>query len=194
MATFMFSELMVLARVGTTIALDMSGDALPEDVKFEFGLLGKLNRFRRMALVSDKQFPRAIAKFLDPFFPSVEIRTFGPDKCDQATAFASELPEAPVEAKHGARMIDTEDPQLAAFELEGPLDEKGRGRHARNLGRFPIALARSSDGGCSEPNPGDICARGSGRGVVGPGGRQGQGTDGDRPGRFQRARGVRVVG
>ena len=100
---------------------DITGDAIAEDTKFEFGLLGKLSRFPRTALVSDKQFPQAIAKFLDPLFPTVEIRTFTAKERDRAVGFASELTEVAAQGKHGLRLIDTGNPRLIAFEMEGVL-------------------------------------------------------------------------
>jgi len=103
---------------------DITGDAIAEDSKFEFGLLGKLARFPRMALISDKQFPRAIASWLDPVFPTVEIRTFGADAKAEAVSFASSaaaLPESGTERTHGVRMIDTGNPGLVAFEMTGVL-------------------------------------------------------------------------
>ena len=100
---------------------DITADALKEDVKFEFGLLGKLNRFPRMALISDKKFPRAVAKFFDPLVPAVEIRTFGSSEREQAMAFASAPAGPPAEPAHAVKMLDTGNPQLLGFEIEGKL-------------------------------------------------------------------------
>lgn len=115
------------------LVVDMSGwtditvDALKEDAKFEFGLLSKLNRFPRMALISDKKFPRAVAKFFDPIFPAVEIRTFSSSERDQAMAFASELPESTTQ-KHGVTVLDTGNPRLLGFEIEGKLSKEDMDR------------------------------------------------------------------
>lgn len=103
---------------------DITGDAIAEDTKFEFGLLSKLSRFPRMALVSDKQFPQALARFLDPLFPSVAIRTFAAKEHDDAIAFASELPEAQVEGTHGLTLIDTGNPKVIGFEIDGMLTKE----------------------------------------------------------------------
>ncbi len=103
---------------------DITGDALAEDSKFEFGLLGKLARFPRMAIISDKQFPQAIVKYLHPLFPTVEIRTFGADERQEAMAFAAtvdNLPEISAGPTHGVTMIDTGEPGLMAFEMTGVL-------------------------------------------------------------------------
>lgn len=110
--------------VDTTDWTDITGDALAEDTKFEFGLLRKLNRFPRMALVSDKEFPKAVAKFFDPLIPTVEIRTFTANESDQAVAFAAEPAEANALGKHAVTMIDTGNPKLVGFEVEGVLTKE----------------------------------------------------------------------
>jgi len=116
------------ARFGLVVDMadwtDITGEALAEDAKFEFGLLGKLNRFPRMALVSDKKFPQAVAKFFDPLIPAVEIRTFTTRERDQAIAFASEPVEPPAQPKHGVTVLDTGNPQLLGFAIEGRLSKE----------------------------------------------------------------------
>jgi len=102
---------------------DITADALKEDAKFEFGLLGKLNRFPRMALISDKKFPRAVAKFFDPLVPAVEIRTFSSSEREQAMAFASAPADPPAEPAHAVKMLETGSPQLLGFEIEGRLSK-----------------------------------------------------------------------
>lgn len=102
---------------------DITADALKEDAKFEFGLLGKLNRFPRMALISDKKFPRAVAKFFDPLVPAVEIRTFSSSEREQAMAFASTPADPPAEPSHAVKMLETGSPQLLGFEVEGRLSK-----------------------------------------------------------------------
>lgn len=100
---------------------DMTGDAIVEDMKFEFGLLGKLGRFPRMAIVSDKQFVEAIMKFLDPLVPMVSIARFGAEEFDAALAFASDLPPAKAAGKPAVTLIDTCNPMLIAYEIDGVL-------------------------------------------------------------------------
>ena len=57
----------------------------------------------KMALISDKKFPRAVAKFFDPLVPAVEIRTFGSSEREQAMAFAS-TPAGPPARRPSLRM------------------------------------------------------------------------------------------
>lgn len=103
---------------------DITGDAFAEDAKFEFGLLGKLNRFPRIALVSDKKFPQAVMKVLDPLIPAVELRVFPAIERDQAIEFASEFDEIGALPKHGATVLDTGNPKLLGFEIEGVLSNE----------------------------------------------------------------------
>jgi len=73
---------------------DMTADALAEDVKFELRLLNTLRSFPKMAIVSKKQFVAAIMNFLNPLFPMIEIRCFGPEDYDRALTFAGDFPHA----------------------------------------------------------------------------------------------------
>jgi len=102
---------------------DITADALKEDAKFEFGMLGKLNRFPRMSLISDKKFPRALAKFFDPLLPAVKIRTFSSSEREQAMAFASAPAEPEAEPAHAVKMLEIGSPQLLGFEIEGRLSK-----------------------------------------------------------------------
>ena len=70
---------------------DITGDAMVEDIKFELGLLGKLNRFPRMAIVSDKQFVKAFLKFFALLGPMINIKVFGRNAYDKALACVSDF-------------------------------------------------------------------------------------------------------
>jgi hypothetical protein len=100
---------------------DITGDAIIEDIKFEFGLLSKLSRFPRMAVVSNKQFVKAIMTFFDPLVPMTDIKVFGPNEYDKALAFASDLPAPKPVGKPSTRIIETGDPKLINYEIDGRL-------------------------------------------------------------------------
>ena len=114
---------------------DITAGALKEDAKFELGLLGKLNRFPRMALISDKRFPSAVAKFFDPLIPAVEIRTFNSTERDEAIAFASAPADLSTEPEHGVTVVDTGDPHILGFEIEGRLGRADMERVVERLQR-----------------------------------------------------------
>lgn len=71
---------------------EVTGEAVLEDLKFEMRLLGKLNRFPRVAIVSDKRWIAAVVKVVGPLIPMVKVKAFTPDAYDQAMAFAADLP------------------------------------------------------------------------------------------------------
>lgn len=114
---------------------DITAGALKEDAKFELGLLGKLNRFPRIALISDKRFPSALVKFFDPLIPAVEIRTFTSTERDEAIAFASAPAGPSTEPKHGVTILDTGDPHILGFEIEGRLSRADMERVVEPLQR-----------------------------------------------------------
>ena len=70
---------------------DLTGGALIKDFKYSFSKFKEWNRFRREAVVTDKQWIRAVINFLDPLLPQVAIRTFPSDERDRALAWASEI-------------------------------------------------------------------------------------------------------
>ncbi len=103
---------------------DMTSKAIAEDLKFELGMIGKLKRFPKMAVVSDKQWVAALVKFFDPLIPAVDARVFASEAFDEAMTFASELP-APVEPPAPAiTMIETDDPKLMAYQIDGSLTKQ----------------------------------------------------------------------
>ena len=102
---------------------DITVGALKEDAKFEFGLLSKLNRFPRMALISDKKFPQAVAKFFDPLIPAVQMRTFTSSQREEAITFASAPADPPAEPRHRVTVLHTGNPQILGFEIEGRLSK-----------------------------------------------------------------------
>lgn len=69
---------------------DMTADAMAAYLKFELGLLGKLRRFPRAALVQDKQFACALVKVLGQRVPAVNARAFGSGERAEAMAFTTE--------------------------------------------------------------------------------------------------------
>jgi len=64
----------------------ISFEALLEDLRFALPILGK---FRKKAVVSDKQWMETIAKISDRIFPSVEIKHFSFDQTAEARTWVT---------------------------------------------------------------------------------------------------------
>ncbi|MSU91053.1 hypothetical protein GE300_15800 [Rhodobacteraceae bacterium 2CG4] len=115
-------------RVGVVVDLsglsDMTADAIVEDARRELALLPRLRRVPRVALVSDKQFLAALTRWADALLPGTDMRAFGAAESDAARAWVADAPRlrrADV-LRGGLREIPTGQPDVFAFELDGPFD------------------------------------------------------------------------
>lgn len=83
-------------RIGVLVDLtdfgDFTAEAFWKDAKFSIGFIGKLWRFPREAVISDKKWVHTLARVADPLVPSVEIRAFTSDQRDAALAWVADLP------------------------------------------------------------------------------------------------------
>ncbi|MGI6852748.1 STAS/SEC14 domain-containing protein [Mesorhizobium sp. 1B3] len=59
---------------------DMTGGALRRDLQYGLSKLGEFHRFRRAAVISDKQWIRAATDIADALFPQIEARVFPEDE------------------------------------------------------------------------------------------------------------------
>lgn len=98
---------------------DMTGDALIEGAKADLALLARIEQLRRCALVSDKDWLRAVTGFLARLFPTVELKVFAPGEGDEAMAWVAVRPEAPEPAAPAIRFIPTSKDNVLAFEING---------------------------------------------------------------------------
>lgn len=118
--------------VDVTGLSDMDADALLEGVKADLEFLSHIRQFRRGALISDKEWPRAVTGFFGPLFPNFEMKSFAPEQVDEALKWAAELP-APQQADSPAvRFLPTSRDDVLAFEVDGVVSET----------EFPAVLAR----------------------------------------------------
>ncbi|WP_206452847.1 SpoIIAA family protein [Aurantimonas marina] len=111
---------------------DMEGDALIAGMKADLELLSHLRQFRRGALISDKEWPRALTGFFGPLFPNFEMKSFAPEQYDEALKWAAEPPAAPKSDNPAVRFLPTSRNDVLGFELDGVISEK----------EFPAVLAR----------------------------------------------------
>ncbi|MGA6925398.1 MAG: STAS/SEC14 domain-containing protein, partial [Desulfosarcina sp.] len=98
---------------------DISAAALVKGTKADLEFLPHLNRVSRMAVVSDKQWPRALFGFMANLLGSVEINVFGTDHREQAMQWAAQLPEKPAAGTPAIRIIETGSDDVLAFEMNG---------------------------------------------------------------------------
>lgn len=59
---------------------DMTGGALRRDLQYGLSKLGEFHRFRRAAVISDKQWIKAATDMADALFPQIEARVFPEDE------------------------------------------------------------------------------------------------------------------
>lgn len=99
---------------------DLTAEALAEDMKFEFGLLTQWSKIAKMALVTDLQAFAAIARWIDPILPMIDIRCFASSDAAEAEAFASDLPQQVDEGGgKGATLLADGSDGVIAFEVNG---------------------------------------------------------------------------
>ena len=110
----------VSACIDLTGLSDTNAGALVEGVKADLEWLRHLNRFRRYAVVSDKEWPGALIGIVAPMlFPDLEIKVFKADRRDEAVKWAAEFPEAPKIGISAFRFLPTSREDVLAFEING---------------------------------------------------------------------------
>ena len=97
---------------------DMTEDAVAADLRMEASLLPQVGRFRRLALVSDLRFVRALVDLASRLLPMVEARVFPAAEAEAARAFAAEAGRGPEGVEGGVRILE-EAPGFMAFEIDG---------------------------------------------------------------------------
>ena len=55
---------------------DMTGDALARDLQYGLSKFGDIQRFKRAAVISDKQWIKAAMEIMSRFVPQIEARAF----------------------------------------------------------------------------------------------------------------------
>jgi hypothetical protein len=103
---------------------DMNADALVEGTKADLELLGHLRQFSRCAFVSEKEWPQAIVQFMDPVFPTFEMKVFRPDQSEEAIAWAAESPTAPESKAPAFRFLETSKDDVLGFEIDGVISSE----------------------------------------------------------------------
>lgn len=68
---------------------DMTADALKRDLQYGLSKLGEFHRFKRAAVISDKQWIKAATDITSTLFPQIEARVFPETEKSQAMNWVS---------------------------------------------------------------------------------------------------------
>ena len=133
-------------------SFEMSIDALIKDITNGLGQLGKLNRYYRAAVVTDKKWLATLARVEGLVFAWMQVRVFPTSEREAAFDWASEAPPPkpePVTPPPAIKFIPTTRPKVIAYEVDGRITEKdidlavktmneayGKAEKIRVLGRF----------------------------------------------------------
>ncbi len=113
------------AEIEDTTNLTFEG--LAKDVVKGLGQLGKLSKYYRAAVVTDKGWIGALARVEGLVFSSIDVKVFGLEERNKAFAWASEAPEPlpkPEVPEASVRFIQTTSDNVVAYEVDGRLREK----------------------------------------------------------------------
>lgn len=108
-------------------SMNLTFDGLVKDLVKGVGQLGKLSKYYRAAVVTNKSWVGALARVEGLVFSSIDVRVFSPGDRDKAFAWASEEPAPapkPEEPKPSVHFIQTTSDNVFAYEVNGRLREK----------------------------------------------------------------------
>lgn len=100
---------------------DFEAAALLPGLRADFALWRHVGRIKRLALISDKQWPGGMVGLLGAWLPSLEMRAFAPHEDELALRWAAEHTPVPADRQPGMRMLATSQAGVGAFEIDGPV-------------------------------------------------------------------------
>ena len=113
------------AEIDDSMGLTIEG-AL-KDLFKGFSQFGKLSKYYRAAVVTDKGWIGGLARVEGLVFSSIDVKVFGLEERNKAFAWASEAPEPlpkPEVPEASVRFIQTTSDNVVAYEVDGRLREK----------------------------------------------------------------------
>ena len=113
------------AEIDPSISLTFEG--LAKDLVEGVSQWGKLSKYARAAVVTDKGWLSAIARVEGVVFSSIDVKVFGHEDRDKAFAWASEKPEPvskPAEPEASIHFLQTTSENVFAYEVDGRLRER----------------------------------------------------------------------
>jgi hypothetical protein len=135
-------------------SMNLTLEGLAKDVTNSFSQFGRLSKYYRAAVVTNKGWVGALARVEGLVFSSIDVKVFSPEERDKAFAWASETPAPlpkPVEPGDSVHFIHTSSQNVFAYEVNGRLREKDIKRAVAEMkpyfereGKFNV-LARMKD-------------------------------------------------
>ena len=113
------------AEIDDSMGLTIEG--LLKDLWKGIGQLGRLGKYYRAAVVTDKGWIATMARVEGLVFASINVRVFEPSERNKAFAWASEIPEPlpkPEDAPASVHFLQTTSENVFAWEINGRLREK----------------------------------------------------------------------
>lgn len=113
------------AEVDDSFSITLEG--LIKDITERFGQFGKLSKYYRAAVVTDKGWMAALVRVEGLVFSSIDVRVFGLNEKDKAFQWASEKPEPitkPEDPDASIKFLQTTSTKVLAYEVDGKLREK----------------------------------------------------------------------
>jgi len=110
-----------------TEKIGFTPEGLIKDLTEGIKQFGKLSRYYRAAVVTDKGWLGALARVEGLVFSSIDVRVFAPAERDKAFSWASEKPEElpkPEEPKASIHFLQTTNPNVFAYEVNGRVRTK----------------------------------------------------------------------
>ena len=113
------------AEIEDSTALTWEG--VFKDLKEGLGQFGKLSRYYRAAVVTNKGWLGALARAEGLVFSSIDVRVFKPEEREKALAWASETPAPlpkPEDLPPSVHFLQTTSDKVFAYEVNGRVREK----------------------------------------------------------------------
>ncbi len=108
-------------------SMNLTLEGLAKDLLNSVGQFGKLSKYYRAAVVTNKGWVGALARVEGLVFSSIDVRVFAPEERDKAFAWASEKPEPlpkPEEPTPSVHFLQTTSDNVFAYEVNGRVREK----------------------------------------------------------------------
>jgi hypothetical protein len=120
-------------------SMQLTLEGLIKDLGEIPGQFGKISRYHRAALVTDKSWLGALARVEGLVFSSIDVRVFGHSERDKALAWASVTPEpvpTPSEPEPSIHFLQTTSEDVFAYEVNGRLRERDIKNAVTEVERF----------------------------------------------------------
>jgi hypothetical protein len=108
-------------------SMNLTFEGLAKDLVNGVGQFGKLSKYYRAAVVTDKGWIGALARVEGLVFSSIDVKVFGLEERNKAFTWASETPEPlqkPEVPKPAIHFLQTTNENVFAYEVNGRLREK----------------------------------------------------------------------